>query len=49
MNNIKLSENLLTIADKTTNLYEKTPEQYKAILTNKVRKNLPRSRTKYLT
>ena len=43
INNIKSSENLLIFADKTTNLYEMTPEQYKTILTNNVRK----SRTKY--
>ena len=38
INNIKSSENLLIFADKTTNLYEMTPEQYKTILTNNVRK-----------
>ena len=38
INKIKSSENLLIFADKTTNLYEMTPEQYKTILTNNVRK-----------
>ena len=38
INNIKLSENLLIFADKTTNLYEITPEQYKTVLTNNVTK-----------
>ena len=38
MNNIKSSENLLIFADKTTNLYEMIPEQYKTILTNNVTK-----------
>ena len=38
INNIKSSENLLIFADKTTNLYEMTPEQYKTILTNNVTK-----------
>ena len=37
INNIKSSENLLTFADKITNLYEITPEQYKTILTNNVK------------
>ena len=36
INNIKSSENLLIFADKTTNLYEMTPEQYKTILTKNV-------------
>ena len=38
INNIKSSENLLIFADKTTNLYEMTPEQYKTIRTNNVAK-----------
>ena len=38
VNNIKSSENLFNFADKTTDLYEMTPEQYKTILTNKVTK-----------
>ena len=38
INHIKSSENLLILADKTTNLYEMTPEQYNTILTNSVRK-----------
>ena len=38
INNIKSSENLLIFADKTTNLYEMTPEQYKTILTNNTTK-----------
>ena len=38
MNNVKSSENLPIFADKTTNLYEMTPEQYKTILTNNVTK-----------
>ena len=38
INNIKSSENLLIFADKTANLYEMTPEQYKTILTNNVTK-----------
>ena len=38
VNNIKSSENLFNFADKTTDLYEVTPEQYKTILTNKVTK-----------
>ena len=38
INNIKSSENLLIFADKTTNLYEMTPESYKTILTNNVTK-----------
>ena len=38
INNIKSSENLLIFADKTTNLYEMIPEQYKTILTNNVTK-----------
>ena len=38
INNIKSSENLLIFADKTTNLYEMTPEQYKTIVTNNVTK-----------
>ena len=38
MNNIKSSENFLILADKTTNLYEMTPEQCRAILTNNVTK-----------
>ena len=37
-NHIKSSENLLIIADKTTNVYEMTFEQHKTILTNKVTK-----------
>ena len=36
INNIKSSENLLIFADKTTNLYEMTPEEYKTILTNNI-------------
>ena len=38
INNIKLFENLLILADKTTKLYEMTLEQYKNILTNNVTK-----------
>ena len=38
INNTKLSENLLIFADKTTNLYEMTPEEYKTIVTNNVTK-----------
>ena len=38
MNNIKSSENFLILADKTTNLYEMTPEQCRTILTNNVTK-----------
>ena len=38
INNIKSSKHLLIFADKTTNLYEMTPEQYKTILTNNVTK-----------
>ena len=38
INNITSSENLLIFADKTTNLDEITPEQYKTILTNNVTK-----------
>ena len=38
INQIKSSENLIIFADKTTNLYEMTPEQYKTILTNNVTK-----------
>ena len=38
INNIKSSENLLIFADKTTNIYKMTPEQYKAILTKNVTK-----------
>ena len=34
---ITSNENLLIFADKTTNLYETTPEQYEIILTNNVR------------
>ena len=43
INNIRSSKSLLIFADKTTNLYEMTPEQYKTILTN----NVTKSRTKY--
>ena len=35
INNFKLSENLIISADKTANLYEMTPEQYKTTLINK--------------
>ena len=38
MNNIKSGEDLHVFADKTTNLYEMTPEQYETILTNNVKK-----------
>ena len=38
INNIKSSENLHIFADKTTNLYEMTSEQYKTILPNNVTK-----------
>ena len=38
INNIRSSQNLLIFADKTTNLYEMIPEQYKTILTNNVTK-----------
>ena len=38
INNIRSSENLLIFADKTTNLYEMTLEQYQTILTNNVTK-----------
>ena len=38
INNIKSCEDLHVFADKTTNLYEMTPEQYETILTNNVRK-----------
>ena len=38
INNIKSSENLLIFADKNTNFYEMTPEQYKTVLTNNVTK-----------
>ena len=38
INNIKSSENLLIFADKTTNIYKMTPEQYKTILTKNVTK-----------
>ena len=38
INNIKSSENLLIFTDKTTNLYEMAPEQYKTILTNNATK-----------
>ena len=43
INNIKSSKSLLIFADKTTDLSEMTPEQYKTILTN----NVTKSRTKY--
>ena len=36
INNMISSRNLLTFADKTTNLYEMTPEQCKTILTNNI-------------
>ena len=38
INNIKSFENRLIFGDKTMNLYEVTPEQYKTILTNNVTK-----------
>ena len=38
INNIKSSENRLIFADRATNLYKMTPEEYKTILTNNVTK-----------
>ena len=38
LNNIKSSRNLLMFADKTTNLYEMPPDQYKTLLNNDITK-----------
>ena len=38
LNKIKSSGNLLVFADKTTNLYEMLPDQYKTLLNNNITK-----------
>ena len=38
LNKIKSSRNLLVFADKTTNLYEMLPDQYKTLLNNNITK-----------
>ena len=38
LNKIKSSKNLLVFADKTTNLYENPPDQYKMLLNNIITK-----------
>ena len=49
INNIKSSENRPIFADKTANLHEMTPEQYKTILTKKHNKDIPKSGKEYPT
>ena len=49
LNKIKSSRNLLVFADKTTNLYEMPPDQYKTLLNNNITKTYHKGRSKRQT